>query len=305
MAKKNHRLHFKGLPPAFRVEILKEIRDAKSISATEMSKRAGFPSYYVSRIETGETAFTGHAALQFAGEFLRDFREFKNNPKDDYLNIIKSVMAELHIKLWEELNETGIELDVDVMAGEAPPPWRSDPRSRRAQHAMTIIEENNDSARASKERSDQLIIQVELELLEFGMGLQGELGPVEFMTDERITLIRKRQRIQAMFEEIEQMGHRHELLPYIDVADRVDHSSGAILQDKFRELLLDFGDDAAIAALNEKVPENANKGGHAQMLELIEQDAAERKKVAGSRVTPAPPPVNDTRPNKRNLPVYG
>ena len=308
MAKKNHR----HLVPAFRVEMLKEIREAKSISASEMSKRAGFPLYYVSRIETGETAFTGHAALQFAGEFLRDFREFKNDPKDDYLNIIKDVIGELDKKLYEEFNHPGIELDEldeevmvpwPVLTGEAPPPWRNDPRWRRAQHALTIIEENNTSAGASTKRSDQLIQQVEVELAKFGMGLQSELGPVEFMTDERIALITSRQRIDVMFQEIAQMVHRHVLLPYVDVADRVDTSLVAILQDKFTELLIDF-DEARSTALYEIELENSTDGD-AQMQELLEQGTAKRKKVAGSRVTPAPPPVSDARPNKRDLPVYG
>jgi phage repressor protein C with HTH and peptisase S24 domain len=277
------------------------------MSATEMSKRAGFPPYYVSRLETGETTFKAFAALQFAGEFLIDFREFKHEPKDDYLKIIAGVMSELDAKLYAESEEAGVELDGEVMAGDAPPPWEDNPLWRRAKHAQTIVKENNARADWLKGNLDRLIKRVEVEVAEFALGLHSELAPAEFMTDGRIELIKKRQTIQMTFEEINENFHRQEELPYIDPANRVDHSIVAILQEKFTELLADFGDDAAIAALNEKVLKNANEQilGQAEIQAFIKQGAAERKKVADSRVTPAPPPVSDARSNKKDLPVYG
>jgi phage repressor protein C with HTH and peptisase S24 domain len=212
------------------------------------------------------------------------------------------------MKLFDEMHKEGMDIDAEAMDDsiDAPPPWQNDPRWQRAQHALKIVTENNAEASALKERLETLINMVEVEVARFGFELRGDLPPPELMTDGQIALIRKRQEIQIMFEEIGEMRSRQERLPYIDAAKKVDYTVVTILRDKFTELLAEFGDEAAIQVVTAKALEHAVDAFDDDEVEkFIKQGAAERKKVADSRVTPAPPPANAAQTNVKDLPQYG
>ena len=297
------------IPQRIRVETLKEIRDATGMSAAQMSGQGGFPSHTVSRFETGVQNFTAAAAVQFAGQFRVDFREFMHEPKHDAPELIERVIDDLRNRLTEVYRgELNAQLFTDDETRDAAV-WehvQADSAWRRAQTAADIVIENDRRAGELKTWWDTDTNNIQVELIK----LRGLVNVVltdriagEEPVEGDVRVIKKRGEIETLFERTAEFLFDMGQLPHVLEKFTLDPALRRSLQTSFMNILADWGDEAALQVMMAKQEDDAEGQGAFNDAKAV---AAIFPDLAKDRVTPAPPPpANAAQANTKDLPTCG
>jgi len=292
--------------PRFKIEFLSDLMDRfDDLSAAQIAKQAGLEPYQFSRIVNGKAPFKARDLVQIAGAFDCDIREALNDPiekggKDDARAIIEDVQKVLQTNLkvkWKEEIDRGAHSDHTT----DPEGWTYDERWIRAQRCWEIIDANESEADERAFEHHLLKQDCQVAITQMRKAVENKLSPLEALHGREVYFVKKRNEVETFLSKLERLGIEQSKMPFVYVRSQINSSDLRMLEEDFKNVLYDWGDEATHqVVMQEQMEEAEDQGAFNDVKAALYPD------LAKNRVTPAPPPpAHAAQTSVKDLPQYG
>ena len=296
--------------PRFKREFLSDLMARfDGQSAAQLAKQAGIEAYQFSRILNGKAPFKAKDLVQIGGEFDCDIREAFNYPlekggNDDARAIIEDVQKILAVELKAEQGP-------GILGETDPDEWKYDERWVRARRCLEIIDANEEKAELLHLEHHDLKHKCQVAIAKMRNGVEGKLGPLDALVGgPDIYIITKRNSIEEYLSALEKLDLEQSKTPFVYARAQINSSDLRKLEDDFKNVLYDWGDEATIQVVMQEQLDEADAQGafddiKAGLFPDLKPSPAAAA-LAKDSVTPAPPPpANAAQTNIKDLPQYG